>query len=321
MMKRINVILIFLVFFLGACQLMDLPPTSGIPGSSASPFGKAVDVYDLGYSEPTTLSVSTKEIVFTSGQSEEQLFETSVTGEQYVYKIGYVLNVSDISNPRWVQFTFDQPTMEFSNWIKGDADMQLRIKLSNLNINVGEKKNLYLIAYACTKMDGAWNCHQNKWMIKNITTKLIATEAAEITENGTAPAAEITNATNETVVIPACTDSDVIAEFADGKNYNLKGVITYSGPNISDIGDVIEDSCTNINILKEYFCEQIAGYDFESYRCLNGCIGGACSLEPRAVGICNPALAAFVPGLNKAFENSNERSNLDSLCESWLNQN
>ncbi len=314
MIKHIPVILIFLMAILGACQLRDLPPAPGIPGSSVSPIGKAVNIYELGYSEPTTLSVSTEEIVFVSGQAEEQVFETSVTGEQYVYKIGYVLNVSDVNNPQWVQFTFNQPTVGLSSWIKGDANLQLKIKLSDLNINVDEVKDLYIIAYACTKPDGAWNCHQDKWMIKDIKARLIAAQTSP-EETTTAPATTCTNGVQDgdetgvdcggscvvceapTTPTPACTDSDVTADFPDGINYNVKGTVTGTSVDSTplDLGDTCQSADglsagpTAGPVVHEYFCQtpnplgtvnEQQAYNSEDYTCPNGCTNGACNPAP-----------------------------------------
>lgn len=171
MMKNLAVILVFLMAIFASCQMNNLPPNPGIPGGG--PIGKAGETF-AGYSEPTSLTVSSSTITFTVGETEK-IFTPSVTGEQYVYKIGYAL---DVPTNSWKEFKFDQDTVGLSNWIKGNASTTLTIQLSDLSINVDQTKDLYVIAYACTKPDSAWDCHENRWMIRNLTAKVIAAEAA-----------------------------------------------------------------------------------------------------------------------------------------------
>ena len=168
---------VFLMTILFACQIGDLPPSPGIPGSSSSPFGKAIDIYKAGYIEANVLAVDKDELIFSPGETEK-FVQASVTGDQYIYKVGYILNVSKVGTPQWDDFTFVQDTIGLSSWIDGGtATMQLKIRLSDLNLdeNPDKKKVLYIIAYSCNKLtNGAWDCHENRWMIKNITAKLAA---------------------------------------------------------------------------------------------------------------------------------------------------
>ena len=273
-MRRLALPFVFLMTILFACQLQDLPPSPGVPGSSASPFGKATNVYELGYVEAETLSINQDELVFSAGESEK-LVEASVVGEQYVYKIGYVLNVSDIVNPQWVDFKFNQPTVGLSNWIRGDANLQLRIKLSDLNIGETDaKKVLYIIAYACTKPNGGWDCHENRWMIRNLTAKLAEAAATETT--GTVPGAPDA---------PVCTDLD------GGQDYTMQGTVSgiclFCDPQAADSDTDICDTVVPDNVL-EFYCADSTGYQRESVACPNGCTNGACNPVPTVVAPTTP---------------------------------
>ena len=169
-MKELALFLVFLMTFLLACQLQDLPPTPGAPGAAA-PIGRATGVF-AGYAEPTTLTITPEEIVFVLGDVQRDV-EAAITGEQFVYKTGYAL---DVSTNSWRPVEFREPAVGIvgvaANWIKGDASQTLTVNLSELNIDIDQTRDLYMIAYACTKKETAWDCHQNQWMIKNFKARL-----------------------------------------------------------------------------------------------------------------------------------------------------
>ncbi|MBU2416701.1 hypothetical protein KKA89_01785, partial [Patescibacteria group bacterium] len=83
-----------------------------------------------------------------------------------------------------------------------------------------------------------------------------------------------------TVVQPACTDSDAISSFLNGKNYNKLGTVTVNGNSKTDKTDWCGDwDGDGINEkVVEYFCDSTVGQGWrdEQYTCANGCLNGAC---------------------------------------------
>lgn len=92
--------------------------------------------------------------------------ELTVSAEnEYVYRTGYYLK-----NNAWTPFTFDEQTVEGSDWIKSSATKELQ--------NVPTQG--WVIAYTCEQLDGEWTCGQNRtgeknarrWAIVNYKNKI-----------------------------------------------------------------------------------------------------------------------------------------------------
>lgn len=165
---------LFLLAVLLVSCTQNLPPAPGTPGV-AVPVGKATAAFE-GYAEPTTLSVTPEALTFAFEDLEKNI-DISVSGDQYVYKTGYVLEVKSNS---WKSFEFQESAIPFSKWISGKATKTLTIAKESLIDSlpdVATIKDLYVIVYACSKSLSGWSCHENKWMIKNIKTKIESVES------------------------------------------------------------------------------------------------------------------------------------------------
>jgi hypothetical protein len=165
--RQTTIVLVLCSLFLLTACTQDLPPTPGVPGA-ATPIGKATGAFE-GYAEPTTLQITPTSLVLSFADLEGTV-DVSVTGEQYVYKTGYVL---DVLTDSWKAFEFSEATVPLTNWIKGDASKTLTILKDELGIETEGSVTLYVIAYACSKSpDNTWDCHESKWMIKDFTASV-----------------------------------------------------------------------------------------------------------------------------------------------------
>jgi hypothetical protein len=73
-----------------------------------------------------------------------------------------------------------------------------------------------------------------------------------------------------------CTDTDANSQYPDGKNYYLKGTVTFED-------DTGEDHCYDSNTVMELFCTLDKGGSGEKYTCPNGCDDGACKSTPISI--------------------------------------
>ncbi|MBN2421359.1 hypothetical protein JXB27_03720, partial [Candidatus Woesearchaeota archaeon] len=185
--RLIIAFLIGVSFLIAACPT-DLPPNPDSATFSA-PLGKATEVFE-GYAVPTTFTVNPNYIAFQLNESVREA-KASVSGDQYVYKYGYIYDNSD---SEWNRFQFSQPTVGLSNWIKGFASQILEIKRSYVAnqtlFNAGQP--IYIIAYACSKEGETWNCHENKWMLNSVKTVLTNLYEEELPPEPGMPGGETT---------------------------------------------------------------------------------------------------------------------------------
>ncbi|MBU1519182.1 hypothetical protein KJ973_00580, partial [Patescibacteria group bacterium] len=106
-----------------------------------------------------------------------------------------------------------------------------------------------------------------------------------------------------TVVQPACTDSDAISSFLNGKNYNKLGTVTVNGNSKTDKTDWCGDwDGDGINEkVVEYFCDSTVGQGWrdEQYTCANGCLNGACKAATNQTNCTDSdAISPFLNGKN-----------------------
>lgn len=90
------------------------------------------------------------------------------------------------------------------------------------------------------------------------------------------------NSTNETaaITISTCEDSDITAEFPDGKNYFQKGMVSVCN-GINCTKREFKDRCAGPKLLEEHFCPTNTTRAGVTYACPYGCTEGACRLQPR----------------------------------------
>lgn len=167
---------IFLIGFLTmalllvSCAQEDLPPEPRAPGdvSSDAFVGGAYHegLEELDFAEPTSFSFDPDRIIFTHADDRIPV-RLAVEGEQYVYKRGYF---TQDGSDDWDSFIFDGDIVRSSNWIKGTAELEGHFDYLDL-----EPGKYYAVAYACTKVAGSWDCHDNNdpdtegdWMIQEI---------------------------------------------------------------------------------------------------------------------------------------------------------
>lgn len=267
-MKKIFCCL-FALLILAACT-KDLPPSPGSPGMGV--LGQATEAF-AGFSEPESFFLTPDELVFSLGDIGKPLNMT-VLGEQYVYAIGYVL---DVPTNSWKQFKFDQPAI--GSWIKGNASTMLSINLDELALNVNQIKDLYAIAYACTQKQEEWDCHENKWMIRDFKARLMGI-SVQPGESAVTPLKDV-----------VCIDSD------EGKDYSVYGTI--SGLNQDDTGIAsANDGCAEWNgqadkAVHEFYCDADGKHiQSEIKLCEVGCANGACLPAPATAPVQSAVLAS-----------------------------
>ena len=76
-----------------------------------------------------------------------------IAGETYVYNTGYYYDKIGA----WKTFKFTGTAVK--NWIQGTATASVDISKDKFPGGKG-----YVVAYACKKVSGKWNCHGNQWM-------------------------------------------------------------------------------------------------------------------------------------------------------------
>ncbi len=163
-MKRIifGVLLVILSLVLVSCGSSEFPPEPPAPGETGDTQGAvAGQAYnpalgELGYADPTGSFLINRDNLELVGAAATADLYLQVSGESYVYSIGYRTNKLG----EWEQFTFPGVGVSGSNWLEASAAATL--SLDSTNSVEGEN---YVVAYACTRVGGTWDCHGSKWMI------------------------------------------------------------------------------------------------------------------------------------------------------------
>lgn len=107
-----------------------------------------------GYSTEQRFTLSSQQLSFTDAEQNRTLNITAMDGAVY-YKGHY-----SFGDGTWHEFTFDQPMTD--GWIMGTASKSLQVPQ-------GTSEDNYIIIYSCTK-GAAWDCHGEKWQIRQFTT-------------------------------------------------------------------------------------------------------------------------------------------------------
>lgn len=169
-MKKIifGVLLVCLSLMLVSCGPSEFPPEPPAPGETGegdrAVAGQAYTAAlgSAGYAEPKTFTIS-QEIVDVVGSSSTADLVLNVAGDTYIYQKGYQTDTAG----GWQPFTFPQVTEGSSSWIKTSASTTLAIGSDN-----AVEGDNYVVAYACSRVGGTWNCHGNKWMIHAFTVNM-----------------------------------------------------------------------------------------------------------------------------------------------------
>ncbi len=173
MKKLVILTLLLLSALIVACApSSDLPPEPGAPGTAGGAKGLAGRAIAGGeqYADPTTFTISPTLFQLAPGNFSLNLYAQA--NEQFVYRFGYVTD----NEGQWKQFEYScsQP---IQNWCRNNVSRVLNVSLEK-NV-VGEN---YIVAYGCTKQQGQWNCHSNKWMLQMFT---VSAPPPNVTTNAT----------------------------------------------------------------------------------------------------------------------------------------
>jgi len=165
-MKKIILISFLVVgLFLIGCakETSDFPPAPSNPGDSSTNDGGALagqafgaNLENEGYANPrhNFIIVDEKE-AYVFGDN----LEVKVQNEDLVWPKGMFIN----KNNQWQEFTFKGQKLadpDGNVWIKGEASMSKTIISDEFSYEVDNA----IIAYACSLVDGAWDCHEGNWM-------------------------------------------------------------------------------------------------------------------------------------------------------------
>jgi len=170
-MKRIifGVLLVCLSLVLVSCGSSDFPPEPPAPGEVGDDGGAVAgqaytaELGAAGYADPTGSFSIDKDIINLVGADASSPLNLKVATEALVYKTGYRTNLAG----NWVKYTFPGTGVSGSNWLDtSTASAATTLTIDNTNAIEGEN---YVVAYACTRVSGAWNCHDSKWMIHAFT--------------------------------------------------------------------------------------------------------------------------------------------------------
>ncbi len=172
--------LLFLLLFLLSCAVLeDLPPEPGDPGTitrGSTLAGQAASVFKE-YAPPVTIRLEDLEgnlggdnIGIVPG-SQSDISVIIDKSEHICYIKGYVTD----KNGQWRGYEFSGIRIGNSNWLQGKENLY-GCGHGNIPVGLEEFKagENYLVAYACTKIKGQWDCHGNKWMLKPFMITVIS---------------------------------------------------------------------------------------------------------------------------------------------------
>lgn len=169
-MKQSLAIVFIMAFFLAACAT-DLPPTPPPPGGSLA--GQAIAGLAAGI--PSWAAQAKYSSITPSNLKYGDSAIISVTDHDYVYSSAYYFNSQSRTWER-----LELSGKQNQDWIEGSALGNLDI--NELKFNPGIN---FLVVYACNKLDAAWECNGNKWMLLEFT--ISDEKAAQIPESTNLP--------------------------------------------------------------------------------------------------------------------------------------
>jgi hypothetical protein len=163
MIKKILLIMV-LATILTACG-DQLPPTPPPPGMATGVGGAIAGVatqMPAWAAEPVNAQLTPAAVNL--GDS----ILITVSEYQYIYNKGYYF---DSQRNTWEPFAMQGEMIE--DWIQGSAVASMTI--TEAKFAPGEN---YILAYACNKANGDWDCNGNKWMLLKFDA--IAPQAPEV---------------------------------------------------------------------------------------------------------------------------------------------
>lgn len=152
MKKLVMLTLLVLSALLIACAKEDLPPEPPKPGATGGGAfaGRAVYVGEGQYAEDTA--------DFFSISSDTPAFGETLTAtcenDDFVYATGYDTD----ADGEWRELEYECE-QKVGNWCRNSATADREV----IEDNYAAGDN-YILCYGCSKEEGVWNCHGNKWM-------------------------------------------------------------------------------------------------------------------------------------------------------------
>ncbi|HLF54449.1 MAG TPA: hypothetical protein VI612_01895 [Candidatus Nanoarchaeia archaeon] len=198
-MKKIAFIAALLLLLV-ACK-DELPPTPPLPGAGG---GMAIAGLAAGMpawaAEARNVAVTPKEVYYGDGVI------ISVSNYDYVYVNGYFFN----SKTRvWEKFLLAGDQTQ--DWLKVSGVGSVPINTEKFGTGAN-----YLVVYACSKIEGKWNCNGNKWMLVSFSVLGSAT--------GTIP--ESANI-DQMVINQGIAPLAIVSTIAEKDNFEEINVIRY----------------------------------------------------------------------------------------------
>lgn len=163
MKKIILASMLVLSLFLVSCA-EEFPPEPSPPGAiptegSGAIAGQAVAFE--GYADPEGFFTITPTAFDWAHRAVADVLNVLVQNDQLVYKTGYITQ----RGQSWTSFDYDGEQVGSSNWLRGRAAKTNTVSLDNS----GEGSGNYVVAYACTKRLGSWDCHGDQWMLQSFS--------------------------------------------------------------------------------------------------------------------------------------------------------
>ena len=159
-MKLFLVCLVCVSLLLMSCATSDLPPEPPAPGKTGGQSDLAGQAYDETleeYADPVSKLIISKDYI----EYGDELVVKGVD-EDYWWRFGHFTNDEAIENMGgnlvWqdVEYLGDVP---IQNWFKGSIGVSIPITTENFPLGIN-----YLVAYACSRVEGEWDCHGDQWM-------------------------------------------------------------------------------------------------------------------------------------------------------------
>lgn len=195
-MRKTAVFAVMLLFLLVACK-EELPPSPPPPGGDAG-VGRAIvgmaGAMPAWAAGAKNVAVTPAEAYYGDG------VVVSVSNFDYIYSSGYLFN----SQTRvWEKFQLQGELAE--NWVKMQAIGSVAIDQAKF-----KEGDNYLVIYACSKVGGAWDCNNKKWML--VIFKVVGSATGAIPELANVNQFVINQPVGPFVVIGTTAEKDNFAD-------------------------------------------------------------------------------------------------------------
>lgn len=154
-----------------------VPETPDNVGYAAHPFYNTFGITVQSFSAPSRLE-------FTNTDNYRTIYFS--VNDDAVYRTAYI----SINGSNWTAVNLTGETLK-GNWLKGETLGSLRVNKNKIPLH--NNTDNYIIIYTCTKDSSIWNCHDNKWQLRQFNTSKM-----ETVQN----IANSSNMTNNTITTP-----------------------------------------------------------------------------------------------------------------------